>query len=321
MIIFISEQRNIHDGRLVEQLSLVTKVFWQPDSTLKNLTNLPKKAHTILVSPTNSYLLGAMKNRYKNIPIYLLSYAQEILEAYEHPNTPSMANLKSNLLLCDGVIVDCHKLADILRKDFDFKGRLLKTTYFWRDEFQQSTSSKNRLDAIGTNRTFTPVHNNKLLFDSLNEIDEISQFYFIAQGEEVERVFNEQIKSTFFGKKCVPMNFNLDQTQFFSMIGIYVSASVYDGTSVSLLEAMLSGKICVVPDIPCNKEVIQHGVNGFLYTRNSKSSLIEVMKIAISLEESERKRIEKRAIATAKKVTDSKKNIAEIMEFFNHISA
>jgi glycosyltransferase involved in cell wall biosynthesis len=47
---------------------------------------------------------------------------------------------------------------------------------------------------------------------------------------------------------------------------IYFSTSPIDGTSVSLLEAMRSGAVPVVPHIPGNREWVVHGVNGWLYT-------------------------------------------------------
>jgi glycosyltransferase involved in cell wall biosynthesis len=45
---------------------------------------------------------------------------------------------------------------------------------------------------------------------------------------------------------------------------IYVSTSLYDGTSVSLLEAMACGTFPIVTDILSNREWISDGVNGFL---------------------------------------------------------
>ena len=46
---------------------------------------------------------------------------------------------------------------------------------------------------------------------------------------------------------------------------IYVSTSLSDSTSVSLLEAMASGLVPIVTDIPGNKEWIKDGGNGFLF--------------------------------------------------------
>ena len=56
---------------------------------------------------------------------------------------------------------------------------------------------------------------------------------------------------------------------------IYVSASRSDGTSISLLEAMSAGMICVISDFPSNKEWIEDGVNGYTFTNNSPMSLAE----------------------------------------------
>ena len=44
---------------------------------------------------------------------------------------------------------------------------------------------------------------------------------------------------------------------------IYITTSLSDGTSVSLLEAFACKKPVIVSDIPCNKEWIQNGENGF----------------------------------------------------------
>jgi glycosyltransferase involved in cell wall biosynthesis len=46
---------------------------------------------------------------------------------------------------------------------------------------------------------------------------------------------------------------------------IYVSTSLSDSTSVSLLEAMAAGCLPVVSDIPANREWIDAGVNGLLF--------------------------------------------------------
>lgn len=54
---------------------------------------------------------------------------------------------------------------------------------------------------------------------------------------------------------------------------IYVSASLSDTTSVSLLEAMASGLFPVVSDIPANREWITQGENGILFPVNEPQAL------------------------------------------------
>jgi glycosyltransferase involved in cell wall biosynthesis len=56
---------------------------------------------------------------------------------------------------------------------------------------------------------------------------------------------------------------------------IYVSTSLSDSTSVSLLEAMNFGLIPVVTDIPGNKEWIEDGKNGFLFPKSKPATLAE----------------------------------------------
>jgi len=56
---------------------------------------------------------------------------------------------------------------------------------------------------------------------------------------------------------------------------IYVSTSLSDGTSASLLEAMALGVPAVVTEIPGNKEWIENGYNGYLVPVNSPQSLSE----------------------------------------------
>jgi glycosyltransferase involved in cell wall biosynthesis len=58
---------------------------------------------------------------------------------------------------------------------------------------------------------------------------------------------------------------------------IYVSTSLSDGTSVSLLEAMACGVFPIVTDIPGNRPWIAHGKNGFLFEKGDYDKLSELI--------------------------------------------
>jgi glycosyltransferase involved in cell wall biosynthesis len=64
-----------------------------------------------------------------------------------------------------------------------------------------------------------------------------------------------------------------DMPSLLEKTDVYVSTSLSDGTSVSLLEAMASGAFPVVTDIAANKEWITDGVNGFLVPIDDETSL------------------------------------------------
>ena len=53
---------------------------------------------------------------------------------------------------------------------------------------------------------------------------------------------------------------------YLSSADIYVSSSLSDGTSISLLEAMACGLAPIVTDIPANRPWINEGENGLLFT-------------------------------------------------------
>lgn len=56
---------------------------------------------------------------------------------------------------------------------------------------------------------------------------------------------------------------------------IYVSTSLSDGLSVSLLEAMACGAFPVVTDIPGNRELIEDGKNGYLFPAGDVQALAD----------------------------------------------
>lgn len=61
---------------------------------------------------------------------------------------------------------------------------------------------------------------------------------------------------------------------------IHVSTSPYDGTSVSLLQALAIGRPSIVVDNPSNREWISHRRTGWLYPSGDSAALADVIKSA-----------------------------------------
>jgi glycosyltransferase involved in cell wall biosynthesis len=72
-----------------------------------------------------------------------------------------------------------------------------------------------------------------------------------------------------------------DLPAYYQAADVYISASYSDGSSVSLLEAMATGLICVVSDIPGNREWIAHDVDGFLFESGNAESLTNILRHCI----------------------------------------
>jgi len=159
---------------------------------------------------------------------------------------------------------------------------------------------------ILSNRNLLPIYNVSLLIRAIPIIlKEEPETKFLIAGDGAEKgalerkVKNLNINSsvTFLGR--VPHE---EMPNLLSQADIYVSTSLYDGTSVSLLEALASGAFPVVTDIPSNREWIADGDNGFLVPKENENLLAKKIMDAIrdhgllgEAHEKNRKIVEQRA--------------------------
>jgi glycosyltransferase involved in cell wall biosynthesis len=122
-----------------------------------------------------------------------------------------------------------------------------------------------RRHTILSNRNLLPIYNVSLLIRSIPIVlkEETNVRFLIAgEGAEKENLEKEvnQLGVTsfvqFLGR--VPHG---KMANLLAQADVYVSTSLYDGTSVSLLEAMGAGALPIVTDIPANREWITNGQN------------------------------------------------------------
>jgi glycosyltransferase involved in cell wall biosynthesis len=108
---------------------------------------------------------------------------------------------------------------------------------------------------------------------------------------------------------------NADLPRFYQMADLYISASHVDGSSVSLMEALACGLPCLVSDIPANKEWVQEGYNGWLFSDNDHNEL--AAKILKAIEQREKlPEIGKNSRATAEAKADWQKNVQILLSAY-----
>ena len=136
-----------------------------------------------------------------------------------------------------------------------------------------------------SNRNLLPLYNVSLLIRAIPMVlKEEPETKFLIAGDGIEKeTLEREVKSLninssvrFLGR--VPHE---EMPCLLSQADIYVSTSLYDGASVSLLEAMGSGTFPIVTDIPANREWIIDGENGFLVPLNEERFLAEKILEAI----------------------------------------
>lgn len=130
---------------------------------------------------------------------------------------------------------------------------------------------------ILSNRNLLPIYNVSLLIRAIPIVlqeDPNTKFFIAGDGPERGRLEKEAKRLNigpslqFLGR--VP---DEEMLNLLTQADIYVSTSLYDGASVSLLEAMGSGAFPIVTDIPANREWIINGKNGFLVPTNEEEFL------------------------------------------------
>jgi len=139
-----------------------------------------------------------------------------------------------------------------------------------------------------------------------------ARFLFIGNGP-LTSLYQKRIKSLGVGGYVKFLGFisNKLLPQYLNAADVYVSPSLSDATSISLLEAMACGLPVVVTDVESNFEWIKDGYNGLLYPRKNYKVLAK--KISLFLGNRElRKKMGQRNYKIAKEKASWEKNFSKL---------
>ncbi|SFW25873.1 glycosyltransferase [Chitinophaga sancti] len=129
------------------------------------------------------------------------------------------------------------------------------------------------------NRRFEPVYDHMTILKALVLLKEKNvpfEMHFVGGGplqEAAEKFVQENGLDkyvTFYGQVQ-----NSVQPGVFEKCNIYISSSLSDGTSLSLLEAMAAGLFPVVTDIVANKAVLEHNRSALFFPVGDSGNLAE----------------------------------------------
>jgi len=134
------------------------------------------------------------------------------------------------------------------------------------------------------NRNFRSVYGIEYFIESLPiVIKRIPNVFVILIGEGSTKHYCQKKIEKLGLKDYVYFAGAVDETEmakYLNAADIYVSTSLSDGTSVSLLEAFACALPVVVTDIPANKEWVKDGDNGFLVpVKNSEETANAILKL------------------------------------------
>jgi glycosyltransferase involved in cell wall biosynthesis len=154
-----------------------------------------------------------------------------------------------------------------------------------KSDFSYQKEKKNFI--ILSNRKLEPVYDLTTLLKAvpvvIRETKKRVKFVILGEGSQKSRLIKfardlkvdeyVEFKGELFRKDLIDCHKDSD---------IYISASLSDSTSVSLLEAMAFGLIPIVTDIPGNREWIEDRENGFLFPISDHYALAKKIIYAIN---------------------------------------
>ncbi len=284
------------------------------------LRHRPHLIHTHWAVPTG--LIGLVASSFLQKPHLVTIHGSDFRMATEGSSLLRWVFL----LVCrKATHVTCvSKVIETGLVDHGFDGEKISTFPMGVDEdfleagLNRRNNPQDRPFTILSNRNLQPIYNVSLLVRAIpGVIREEPQTRFLIAGDGPERnnlekearVFNIDAFVRFLGR--IPHH---EMPRMLAEADIYVSTSLSDGTSVSLLESMASGAFPIVTDIAANREWIIDGENGFMVPPDDEVFLTQ--KIIEALRDPQRRR---EACVKNRQRVEQKAEWEGIIEKLNHL--
>jgi glycosyltransferase involved in cell wall biosynthesis len=286
------------DGvRTVEHLGLETRAIRELDAATGRLREIVSRTAPtlILAGPVTdgSYLAVRCKS---SVPVVVQSWASDVFwEALHEPAAAARARVA--LRGCDGLFADCHA---VVERCEELAGRRIPAHHLmpWGINLTHSETAFDHgapIERLGLNgrkiflctRALEPIYGVVTLLDAFARVHRSHpNVALIWAGDGSERPLAEKFIVDHGLQDAVRLLGNIDPTcisAYFNTADVYVSCSLCDGTSVSLLEAMSYGLPVIVSRIGGNAEWVKEAENGWLCECGDAGEFAQAMYAAANL--------------------------------------
>ena len=278
-ILYVSNTQNIHDARFIKMLRVIYDVTEVRAGILGEfMRNESSKTKFHLAIVVGLDYLVDEELQSENFPIIGISLGYDINLAIEESSKAKTVRVNAESM--DGIILDSEysvkQLGKILTKPLP---KYLISPYGADlENFESFPIIIKKPLSIVVTRSWSSLHANIDIVEAMNLMKNSASIHFLGVSETYSKELLENLLQEGFHK--VQWDSTVTQSdipKFLQRGWCYVSASRSDGTSISLLEALAAGKICVVSDFPSNLEWVSDGVNGFLFKNGNPNSLASVL--------------------------------------------
>ncbi len=146
-----------------------------------------------------------------------------------------------------------------------------------RGKLRQNLGIDHESFILGTVARLDPIKNHDMMIKAFKIIhDQFPQTTLIIVGDGIERQRLESlILSLKMNGSVIITGFRHDTPQFYELMDLFLLTSFSEGTAMTLLEAMASGKSCIATDVGGNPEIILNKSTGFIIPNDDKHELAE----------------------------------------------
>ena len=316
--LFISKSKSSHDQRFVQSLGQVLSIDeCYIDSDTDPGQQIEWAKYEILIASPLSTGISI-------IPVESQSSIIGICMAYEineeAKSNVGLQEIQRNINRCSAIVCDSEFIENTIRNNYNFGGELIRIAYGCdKERFEEIEFQDRDILRIVSTRNWTKIHSNHTTLSALGKAYEQGLKFiasFFGSGEELTN--ETKIEANALMPNQVSFHGAYTQENLPKILAnseIFVSASISDGFSVSLLEAMTAGRICICRDFPTNRELIKNGQNGFLFS--SEAQLTELLINISNLKFDEKERISKAAKKSVSEIADWSRNSLELQNLAN----
>jgi glycosyltransferase involved in cell wall biosynthesis len=290
------------------------------------------KPDVLHVGPVNSTgLFGALCGFH---PLLLMPWGSDILILPQESAFYRIASLyvihRSDMITCD-----CESVKTRIVELGQYPAERI-VTFPWGIDLQQFRPSaglrkelRSRLGCesskvILMNRAFLPVYGIEYFLRALPRVCQtVEDMCVLLIGEgPLKGALGSLVRELNLEKfvRIVGQVANEQMSSFLNAADLYVSTSLSDGTSLSLLEAMACHLPVIVTDVPANLEWVRDGVNGFVVPRRDVHRLADGI-IEILQNESLANHMGECNLKIARERADWNKNYAVLEEIYCELEA
>ena len=272
-VLYLCDLKNIHHQRFISALS---EYFQVHDFSLECDEISINQYDVIIVSPINLKIPDSILD--SSIKKIGISLAYDLMESRSHDGGSDY--LTRNLNHLEYLIVDSDFSLNRVVSEFGYTGKITKMIYGY-DPYPNIREPDFNQIKIFVSRNWTEIHSNGVILSALSELHSKGIDFsanFIGEGPQKEvllKKFSALISDTNIQVYGFLQRSELEEVRSRSWMSISASAS--DGTSISLLESMSSGQICITTNFPSNLEVIDNGIDGFTFPLGDHQELAKLI--------------------------------------------